>query len=355
MSRSFKPTRLLQLGAAAAALGAPVGHAAVVAHYPFDEAVGAASAANEIVANGGDGVIGANVITGVAGKVGNAVSLNNAAGQADIIDMGNATGIFNQLTASGQLTLSYWLSSTDTSGGRNVAVFMGNDAATNAYVDSGILGGGGANNGAAQGRNRDATNTASQIGELFGPPVNDGVFHHVALAVDTAGARGFLYVDGVLVSSGSGAGYDSFPVFNNFEVGRLGRSAPTDAFEGLIDDLQVYDAALNAREIAALFNNPGLTLDDLPPIIDGDTNGDGLVNVADFSNIRNSLGYSGLAPGLAVDVAGNDGVIDFLDLRFFQSNFPHLALAAAAVPEPATLWLGALALAALAAGPRRSR
>ncbi len=35
-----------------------------------------------------------------------------------------------------------------------------------------------------------------------------------------------------------------FPVFNNFEVGRLGRQGtPVDGYQGLIDDIQVYDRA----------------------------------------------------------------------------------------------------------------
>jgi hypothetical protein len=168
-----------------------------------------------------------------------------------------------------------------------------------------------------------------------------------------------LFVDGVLVSTQtSAAKYSAFPAFNNFEIGRLGRSVPVDPFGGVIDDLQVYDQSLSLRQIAALFNNPGQTLNDLPPIVDADTNGDGLVDVVDFNNIRNSLGYSGLTPGLGVDVSGSDGVIDFRDLRFFQQKYPTVAaaaIAADAVPEPASLLLGMIAVGAAASLSRRSR
>lgn len=218
----------------------------LIAHYRFDETTGATVAVNEISANGGDGAIGANVGVGVAGMVGNAVKLNNDATQAGIVDMGNATGIFSKITASGKSTLSYWLNSSDVANNRSIALFLGNNADSNDYIDSGILGGTQATppapNGSAYGRNRVNTGVTANIGDSFGPLVNDGVFHHLALTVDTASTTSSLCVDGVLVSAQtSAAKYSAFPAFNNFEIGRLGRSVPVDPFGGVIDDLQIYD------------------------------------------------------------------------------------------------------------------
>ena len=360
MSWSFKPIRLQIFTSLATLACVSVCHADLVAHYKFDETSGT-TAVNSVAANGGNGAIGTNVGIGVAGKVGNAIKLNNDATQAGIVDMGNATAIFSKITTSGELTISYWLNSSDVAANRSVALFLGNDTASNDYIDSGILGGTQPNppapNGSAYGRHRKNTNT--QIGDLFGPLINDGAFHHLALTVDVANTTGSFYVDGVLIGTETNAAkYAAFPTLNNLEIGRLGRGAPVDPIDGLVDDLQIYDQSLSLRQIAALFNNPGQTLNDLPPIVDGDTNGDGLVNIADFNNLRNSLGYTGLTPGLGVDIAGSDGVIDFRDLRFFQQKYPTVAaaaLAADAVPEPASLLLGMIAVGAAAGVSRRSR
>src|SRR5690606_38627647 len=90
---------------------------------------------------------------------------------------------------SGQLSISYWLQTTEAPRNRNVAVFLGNSSVQNSYIDSGVVGGTATPLGAAQGRNR-GTNTTSAplIGELISPAdvlVNDGQFHHIVLTVNT--------------------------------------------------------------------------------------------------------------------------------------------------------------------------
>lgn len=243
-------------------LAASVAHGGLVAHYKFDEAAGATTAVNAVAANGGNGAIGANVGVGVAGKIGNAVKLNNDSTQAGVVDMGNATGVFSKITASGALTISYWLNSSDVANNRSVAVFLGNNADSNDYIDSGILGGTAvtppAPNGSAYGRNRVNTDATANIGDLFGSLINNGAFHHLALTVNLASATGSFYVDGNLISTETNAlKFGAFPTLNNLEVGRLGRSSPTDPIDGLVDDLQIYDRALSATEINSLFANPG--------------------------------------------------------------------------------------------------
>lgn len=256
---------LLQSTAIISLLASSTAYGELIAHYKFDETTGATTAVNEIAANGGNGAIGANVGVEMTGKVGNAVKLNNDASQAGIVDMGNATGIFNKITASGALTISYWLNSSDIAANRSVAVFLGNNTDNNDYIDSGILGGAQANppapNGSAYGRNRVNTDAAASIGDLFGTLINDGEFHHLALTVDLASTTGSFYVDGTLISTETNAlKFGAFPTFNNFEVGRLGRSSPVDPIDGLVDDLQIYDAALSANAISFLHANPGAVI-----------------------------------------------------------------------------------------------
>lgn len=341
--------------AALVSLAAPTCcHADLVAHYRFDETSGATTTANAVVANGGDGVIGTNVILGAAGVAGTAFTFSGATSQADIVDMANATGVFTPIVASNQFTISYWMKTADT-GNRNVAVFMGNNTLSNDYIDSGVLGNGQfAPIGSAYGRSRKATNT--NIGDLGGGPIiTDGNFHHIALSIDYTTSTGKFYVDGMLADSETGAFFANLPTLNNLEIGRLGRSSPTDGLSGSIDDLQIYSNALSLREVASLFANPGSTLIDLPPVVAGDTNGDGVVDVTDFNNVRDSLGYTGLPAGLGADIFGEDGTVDFRDLRFFQQNYPTVFALGMGVPEPTSLLTACLAMAFAAGRKRRLR
>ena len=233
-------------------------HAALVAHYKFDEAAGASTAANELA--GATGAVGSAVTTGVAGISGNAYSFGGAtATQNDIVDMGNAS-FFSAITTSGQMTISAWINTSDTTGNRNTAVFAGDSTSNSVYADLGVAAGQAGFEGSASARVRPAgANSAQQTGIYSSPavaPVNDGNWHHLVMTVNLSTADLSLYVDGVLANSQTMA-TPLFPVFNNFEIGRLGRSSPVDPFQGLVDDVQVYDQALSASEVQFLFDNPG--------------------------------------------------------------------------------------------------
>jgi MYXO-CTERM domain-containing protein len=236
--------------------------AALIAYYKFDEGAGATIAANQVA--GSSGAIGSAVTTGVAGISGNAYSFGGAtATQADIVDMGNAS-FFSAVTASGQLTLSAWVKTTDTTGNRNAAIFAGDDTSSNVYTDLGVAAGQAGFLGSASARNRPAgaATPAQQTGIYSSPvvaPVNDGVWHNLVMTVNLSTANLSLYVDGVLANTQTMAS-PSFPSFNNFEIGRLGRSAPTDPYQGLIDDVQVYDQALSLSDVQFLFANPGTSV-----------------------------------------------------------------------------------------------
>jgi phosphatidylinositol-3-phosphatase len=73
----------------------------------------------------------------------------------------------------------------------------------------------------------------------------------------------------------------------------------------------------------------------------GDYNHDGVVDAADYTNWRDTLG-STLAPGSGADGNG-DGVIDQGDYDVWKANFGNHSGAGAgaksAVPEPASLWM----------------
>ncbi|MCW1922780.1 LamG domain-containing protein [Luteolibacter arcticus] len=240
----------------------PIVAKGLVAHYKFNEAAAATTAVSALANN--PGTVGSGVITGETGIAGNAYRFSNGIGQADIVDMGNAPFLTDILAAKA-LTYSAWIKSTDVSSGRNAFISAANTTLDNSYVDFGVAGQVG-NVGALSGRLRPNGNV--NIAEIFSNTaphttlVNDDVWHHVALTVDLATTSIKLYVDGVPTGENTAIPVAVFPVFNNFEIGRLGRKVPTDGFAGLVDDVQIYNEALSPARIAALHAMPGVSADE---------------------------------------------------------------------------------------------
>ncbi len=240
----------------------PVVAKGLVAHYKFDEAAAAPTAVSAL--GNSPGAVGASVVTGVTGIAGNAYQLDGLIGQADIVDMGNAQFLTDVL-ATKALTYTAWIKSTDVSSGRNVAISASNSTLANSYVDFGINGAA-PHLGALYGRFRPDGN--ANIVDIFSDTapstvlVNNDTWHHIALSVDLPTTSLKLYVDGVLTAENNAIPLAVFPVFNNFEIGRLGRQVPTDGYQGLIDDVQVYNEALAPARIAALFAMPGVSADE---------------------------------------------------------------------------------------------
>jgi hypothetical protein len=75
-----------------------------------------------------------------------------------------------------------------------------------------------------------------------------------------------------------------------------------------------------------------------PLKLTGDYNGDGVVNLADYTLWRDSLGATGL--GLAADGSGN-GVVGISDYQLWAENFGNMSASVAShqVPEPNALLL----------------
>lgn len=240
-SRSLLACSLLSL----AALSGQSASAALIAHYTFDETSG--TTATDSV-SGANGAIGTNVTLGTTGKYGTAFTFNNDATQAGIVDMGNATPIFNAINTSQTVTISVWMNWSSSTDNRDTVVFLGDSNTSTSYVDLGTLGGTNtANLGGVYGRTR--VSAAQDL--LRGSGFNNGAWHHIAYTVNAATDTTQLYIDGSLVGTITTPAF-AFQTFNNFEVGRLGRSAPVDGFTGSVDDLRIYDTVLTGGEIATL-------------------------------------------------------------------------------------------------------
>lgn len=226
----------------ATVLAAGAAHAqGPVAWWKFDETSG--GTAFDSVGSVNGVLSGANTfVTG--GVSGNALS--NPLGANNFVTMTNTFGF-----VGGSFTASAWIKTTSTSSSNTVILSKHTTNSLNGWMLR---------------LNRDTANYG-QVGQASfyvsastgntpagTTTVTDGSWHHVAGVY--SGGVASIYVDGVFQAQRStGLNANAAP----FMVGgvRLQNGTFTGAFDGLIDDAQIYDRALNGSEISYLFANPG--------------------------------------------------------------------------------------------------
>jgi nanoRNase/pAp phosphatase (c-di-AMP/oligoRNAs hydrolase) len=81
--------------------------------------------------------------------------------------------------------------------------------------------------------------------------VNDGLWHNVVV-VKATGVSTKFYIDGSYKSDGGSNNTGNLTNSYQFYIG--GGNAYAGVFSGLIDDVRVYNRALSAAEIAAIYN-----------------------------------------------------------------------------------------------------
>ncbi|MCH7559250.1 MAG: LamG domain-containing protein [Planctomycetes bacterium] len=88
-----------------------------------------------------------------------------------------------------------------------------------------------------------------------GSAVNDGVWHHVAW-IRNAITSAKLYLDGVEIGSDSNASMDTITLDDGAKpmIGRY-PTALDEFFNGIIDEVRVYNRALSPDEVEALADN----------------------------------------------------------------------------------------------------
>jgi len=160
-----------------------------------------------------------------AGVFGQAIRLD---GNGDYIDCGLAP----EFDITDYITFTYWIKVIDFDKGWNTVLSKGDDSwrsARAAYNDF-----------------MEAAVTGTTGDYTYGvTPVNDGQWHHVGFVYD--GRRNYLYVDGKRDASEPSTGkinVSSYPLW-------IGGNAqwPGGWWNGLIDDVRIYNRALSQEEI----------------------------------------------------------------------------------------------------------
>jgi hypothetical protein len=308
---------------AIATLWAAAGYAALqdglVSYWPMDN--------NFVDARGSnDGAFVGPPPTFAAGKFGQGIDLN---GDNQFINMGNHPSLDMSLAGpagNGHVSISAWF---------RVDAF---DRDWQALLSKGE----GSNYRIAR---RAATPRMSYAGgsadipnaDLVGPDVNNTSLHHlVAISENAVSTR--LWVDGALVATGPAptvANAGNLDLYIGENVGARNRY-----WEGLIDDVAIWNRPLLDSEIASLWNGgTGAAVGSLiPAVVPGDVNGDGVVNNTDFEPIR--LNFLQSVTARADGDLNADGFVDFSDFREWKDNAAGVGSnLAVSVPEPAAYLL----------------
>ncbi|HXM54209.1 MAG TPA: LamG domain-containing protein [Candidatus Dormibacteraeota bacterium] len=212
------------------------GAAGPVTLYHFDETSGTTAAD---ASGGGRTATLVNGATFAAGRVGNAVSLS---GTNQHVAM--PTGVVGGLN---DFTIATWVNETSTSAWRRVFDF-GTGTTANMFLTP----------QSGSGTIRFAITTSGAGGEqrIDGTSaLSTGAWHHVAVTL--SGGVGILYVDGVEVGRNSAMTLKPSSLGSTTQ-NWIGRSQYTaDPFlAGKVDEFRIYNRALSAAEVQALFQNP---------------------------------------------------------------------------------------------------
>jgi len=213
----------------------------LVAYYPFN------GNANDMSGNGNNGIVrGATLTTDRFGSTNSAYSFN---GTSSSIVIPNSSS-FN--FSSDKITISFWMKTTNYPSGSGIYNLISKYSGTGTTTSGFIIY---LWNSNLAYQYADATTTGGwglvQVPYSNLPTV--GTWFHVAVTTNTGFDK--LYINGILVDSNS--------TQNNFDIGSVTDSLMLGAgpyqnpglyYNGNLDDIRIYDRALNKSEITALYN-----------------------------------------------------------------------------------------------------
>ncbi len=237
----------------------------LVAHYDFDEKT---VVAPDVSDNGNNMVLAGNF-----GGNGPVISRNAIAGLGSVcFDGGSFLTATNNLlsTLADNFSISLWVKTTQNydyaddyayNGAGIISAYIPNEIA-NDLVPVALTGGHVAfDTGNAQyGYDDTLTSMAS---------VDDGSWHHIVVCRNQLSGEKDIYIDGVLDTSDS----DTTALLDDPRLLTIGAiadasnsdpSSPQDTgyngYQGLLDDVQIYNRVLSSYEVAFLYSNPGVNI-----------------------------------------------------------------------------------------------
>lgn len=214
--------------------------------------------AQDKTVNGNDGTVnGATLTTDRFGNANGAYALN---GTSDFIEVQDHATLRPNL-----MSIAVWAKTSQLGG---VILGKSNDDGSNEQYDISMSGYNGIHFAIKQNSSCIAGN-GWQVNSA-NTPIEDNQWHFVVGSFDGSSMK--IYVDGVLKNTKTNLSQNSI---DNCVGGKLtiGKLANSYFFKGSIDDLKIYNRALNAAEVLALYNAPAPT----PPIATTDPFGDPIV------------------------------------------------------------------------------
>src|SRR3989344_494681 len=237
----------------AATISKPMQSLGLVGYWSFDVGKPGAKAV-DMSGRGNNGTL-TNMNTTAAwvgGKIGNALDFDGSNDYVSIADPGT-NSIFDRTTGD-SITISVWAKRSTVNGWRPLVTkntggtsrnyeFVFSGTGLNATQDSIAL------------FYRNSADTA-WVGYSSDATYTDSNWHHYVFTgtFGTAAAAN-LYVDGIkIVASWKDGTGSEAPITNNGAL-EIGRTSLPEYFPGLIDEVRVYNRALSATEIQALYNS----------------------------------------------------------------------------------------------------
>jgi len=225
----------------------PVAYSNLVAWFPFDSGEYGGSNADDVTAiigASGDDTAYDGTVSGATYQSSGGVTDINAGANSGGFDFdgsndGITTGYDQPKDA---FTYTGWVNPDATSG--NSAILNSHDGVSEYWAEIGIQ----------NGQARFFVDVDGSAVVLTGGTVSAGNWHHIAGVRESDGDI-TLYVDGSSVATGSHSS-ETIIHTNNERIGaQAGGATTTENFDGMIDDVRIYDNSLSSSEVSLIYQN----------------------------------------------------------------------------------------------------